>query len=46
MDTIINVCRDGRVVDIDVEFPTDLGKALLASDHPYKVMAEEETAEL
>lgn len=46
MDTIINVCRDGRVVDIDVEFPTDLGKALLASDHPYKVMAEEEAAEL
>jgi chromosome segregation ATPase len=46
MDTIINVCRDGRVVDIDVEFPTDLGKALLASDHPYKVMAEEELAEL
>jgi predicted transcriptional regulator len=46
MDTIINVCRDGRVVDIDVEFPTDLGKALLASDHPYKVMAEEEVAEL
>ena len=41
MDTIINVCRDGRVVDIDVEFPTELGKALLASDHPYKVMAEE-----
>ena len=46
MDTIINVCRDGRVVDIDVEFPTDLGKALLASDHPYKVMAEEESVEL
>ena len=46
MDTIINVCRDGRVVDIDVEFPTDLGKALLASDHPYKVMAEEEGVEL
>lgn len=46
MDTIINVCRDGRVVDVDVEFPTDLGKALLASDHPYKVMAEEEEAEI
>ena len=46
MDTIINVCRDGRVVDVDVEFPTDLGKALLASDHPYKEMAEEEEAEL
>jgi uncharacterized protein YPO0396 len=46
MDTIINVCRDGRVVDVDVEFPTDLGKALLASDHPYKVMAEEEEVEL
>ncbi len=41
MDTIINVCRDGRVVDVDVEFPTERGKALLASDHPYKVMAEE-----
>ncbi|MBA4501238.1 SbcC/MukB-like Walker B domain-containing protein [Marinobacterium marinum] len=41
MDTIINVCRDGRVVDLDVEFPTELGKALLASDHPYKVLAAE-----
>lgn len=45
MDTIINVCRDGRVVDLDVEFPTDLGKELLASDHPYKIMAEEAEAE-
>jgi hypothetical protein len=34
MDTIINVCRDGRVVDIDVEFPTEKGKQLLNSDHP------------
>ncbi len=41
MDTIINVCRDGRVVDIDVEFPTEKGKALLASDHPYKLMPRE-----
>ncbi|GGB96805.1 ATPase [Marinobacterium zhoushanense] len=42
MDTIINVCRDGRVVDIDVEFPTERGKELLASDHPYKLMPREE----
>ncbi|MET3999842.1 SbcC/MukB-like Walker B domain-containing protein [Marinobacterium sp. MBR-109] len=41
MDTIINVCRDGRVVDLDVEFPTEQGKELLASDHPYKIMAAE-----
>lgn len=47
MDTIINVCRDGRVVDIDVEFPTEKGKELLASDHPYKIMAADalETAD-
>jgi len=44
MDTIINVCRDGRVVDLDVEFPTELGKELLASDHPYKVLAEQDVA--
>ncbi|MBV1789639.1 hypothetical protein KQ940_16415 [Marinobacterium sp. D7] len=42
MDTIINVCRDGRVVDIDVEFPTEKGKELLASDHPYKLMPRDE----
>ena len=41
MDTIINVCRDGRVVDVDVEFPTEKGKELLASDHPYKLMPRE-----
>ncbi|RVU32476.1 MULTISPECIES: SbcC/MukB-like Walker B domain-containing protein [Neptunomonas] len=40
MDTIINVCRDGRVVDIDVEFPTEKGKELLNSDNPRKLMAE------
>ncbi len=45
MDTIINVCRDGRVVDLDVEFPTALGKELLASDHPYKIMAAEAEGE-
>jgi hypothetical protein len=28
-------------VDLDVEFPTELGKQLLASDHPYKIMAAE-----
>jgi uncharacterized protein YPO0396 len=39
MDTIINVCRDGRIVDLDVEFPTQQGKALLASDHPHTLMA-------
>ncbi|QEQ96331.1 SbcC/MukB-like Walker B domain-containing protein [Neptunomonas concharum] len=38
MDTIINVCRDGRVVDIDVEFPTPKGKALLNSDNPRKML--------
>ena len=38
MDTIINVCRDGRVVDIDVEFPTQKGKALLNSDNPRKML--------
>ena len=41
MDTIINVCRDGRVVDLDVEFPTEKGKELLASDHPYKMIDRE-----
>jgi len=41
MDTIINVCRDGRIVDLDVEFPTEQGKELLASDHPYKIMAQQ-----
>ena len=47
MDTIINVCRDGRVVDVDVEFPTTKGKQLLNSDHPYKIMPREvEDAEL
>ncbi|PSL15868.1 AAA domain-containing protein [Marinobacterium halophilum] len=45
MDTIINVCRDGRVVDLDVEFPTEKGKALLASDHPYTLMAAAEKGE-
>ncbi|GGO87441.1 hypothetical protein GCM10011348_40640 [Marinobacterium nitratireducens] len=38
MDTIVNVCRDGRVVDIDVEFPTQKGKELLNSDNPRKIM--------
>ncbi|MFP8967169.1 SbcC/MukB-like Walker B domain-containing protein [Pokkaliibacter sp. CJK22405] len=37
MDTIINVCRDGNVVDLDVEFPTEAGKALLNSDSPYRL---------
>ncbi|MGB0467140.1 MAG: SbcC/MukB-like Walker B domain-containing protein [Pontibacterium sp.] len=45
MDTIINVCRDGRVVDIDVEFPTEKGRALLNSDSPLKVMAALDTAQ-
>ena len=39
MDTIINVCRDGRVVDLDVEFPTVQGRELLDSDNPLKMMA-------
>ncbi|RTE64735.1 hypothetical protein EH243_15985 [Amphritea opalescens] len=38
MDTIINVCRDGRIVDIDVEFPTINGKELLNSDNPYRLI--------
>jgi uncharacterized protein YPO0396 len=42
MDTIINVCRDGRVVDLDVEFPTLKGRELLNSDNPLKLMAEQE----
>ncbi|MCV6590962.1 MAG: AAA family ATPase [Marinobacterium sp.] len=41
MDTIINVCRDGSVVDIDVEFPTERGKQLLNSDNPYKLLNEQ-----
>lgn len=45
MDTIINVCRDGRIVDLDVEFPTEQGKELLASDHPYKIMAAQPSEE-
>mgnify|MGYP000344948317 CR=1 FL=1 len=40
MDTVINVCRDGRVVDIDVEFPTPKGKELLNSDNPYRLAAK------
>lgn len=39
MDTIINVCRDGRVVDIDVEFPTAKAKKLLNSDNPKVLQA-------
>ncbi len=42
MDTIINVCLDGRVVDLDVEFPTQKGRELLNSDNPLKLMAEME----
>lgn len=48
MDTIINVCRDGRVVDLDVEFPTQKGRELLNSDNPLKIMQAleaEETAD-
>jgi hypothetical protein len=45
MDTIINVCRDGRVVDIDVEFPTTKGKDLLNSDIPRKLMEQEGLSE-
>ncbi|MFW1677001.1 SbcC/MukB-like Walker B domain-containing protein [Pontibacter sp. JAM-7] len=40
MDTIINVCRDGRVVDLDVEFPTQKGRELLNSDNPLKIIAQ------
>lgn len=40
MDTVINVCRDGSVVDLDVEFPTRKGKALLDSDNPYRAARE------
>jgi len=45
MDTIINVCRDGRVVDIDVEFPTLKAKKLLNSDNPKLLQAKQELAE-
>jgi uncharacterized protein YPO0396 len=41
MDTIINVCRDGRVVDIDVEFPTAKAKKLLNSDNPKLLQSEQ-----
>ncbi|MEH6473390.1 MAG: hypothetical protein V7752_19335, partial [Halopseudomonas sp.] len=40
MDTVINVCRDGSVVDLDVEFPTQNGKKLLDSDNPYRAARE------
>ncbi|WP_207063326.1 SbcC/MukB-like Walker B domain-containing protein [Motiliproteus sp. SC1-56] len=36
MDTVINVCRDGAIVDLDVEFPMPKAKALLNSDNPYR----------
>ena len=39
-DTIINVCRDGHVVDVDVEFPSIKGRELLNSDNPLKIMAQ------
>ncbi len=45
MDTIINVCRDGRVVDIDVEFPTEKAKKMLNADNPKKLQAEQAEAE-
>jgi uncharacterized protein YPO0396 len=45
MDTIINVCRDGRVVDVDVEFPTAKAKKLLNSDNPKMIQAQQEAAE-
>ena len=37
MDTVINVCRDGSVVDLDVEFPMPKAKELLDSDNPYRI---------
>ena len=40
MDTIINVCRDGSIVDLDVEFPMPKGKELLDSDNPYRIARE------
>ncbi|MGB1238799.1 MAG: SbcC/MukB-like Walker B domain-containing protein, partial [Pseudomonadales bacterium] len=45
MDTIINVCRDGRVVDIDVEFPTEKAKKLLNSDNPKLLQAQQAAEE-
>ncbi len=45
MDTVINVCRDGSVVDLDVEFPTPKAKALLDSDNPYRLADQRETVE-
>ncbi|HEY5717014.1 MAG TPA: SbcC/MukB-like Walker B domain-containing protein, partial [Motiliproteus sp.] len=46
MDTVINVCRDGAVVDLDVEFPTKQGKQLLDSDNPYREAREAREAKL
>ncbi len=45
MDTVINVCRDGSIVDLDVEFPMAKGKALLDSDNPYRMAREARQAE-
>ncbi|MEH6625420.1 MAG: SbcC/MukB-like Walker B domain-containing protein [Motiliproteus sp.] len=44
MDTVINVCRDGSVVDLDVEFPMPKGKELLDSDNPYRIAKESREA--
>jgi len=46
MDTVINVCRDGAIVDLDVEFPTHKGKKLLDSDNPYREAREAREARL
>ena len=43
MDTIINVCRDGRIVDIDVEFPTPKAKKMLNSDNPKLIQQAQQT---
>lgn len=35
MDTVVRIFRDGRNVDIEIEYPTEEGKRLLRSDNPY-----------
>lgn len=46
MDTIINVCRDGSIVDLDVEFPMPKAKELLDSDNPYRAAQADQAAEI
>ncbi|HEU0264228.1 MAG TPA: SbcC/MukB-like Walker B domain-containing protein, partial [Geobacterales bacterium] len=36
MDTIVNICRDGAAVEVDVEYPGVAGRELLTRDNPYR----------